>query len=417
MQVKRLQRVILDDGSKGEFDKPLIPETHPLYIKYNMRKERVANTFTNNPPSMIATTLEKPWDISNHIKSINLSKEYKDLNGDILSLCQKLLCTYPYLGIKLFPYGVVDLSDMCVGYKDSGFLTSTTRTGALASNIEDTCKSDNAEFVWGMFQYYHKADPFSPLGSVELVVFEDLDGNEPNVLGYQVSSTAIQKGGKQRQRYGMDAHTKDTKKQSSALKLIKDTMSEYAQPDLSLGRSICIPRNPRSGTGRWSGIKPFTNVDIRSFLRSTLCSEVGNLISRGRISGVDMEEEVVNMSKVKYQAVTERFKELLDRYNTHIESVTKYKKYQPTLFHILHNQHINRWEVGEYVLPKPVAGIWGYEDTYEVGDINVRTYDSFEDLPEDIAGKIAMLNIDDKDRFHMHVGWKVSPIRWWVTDV
>jgi len=47
----------------------------------------------------------------------------------------------------------------------------------------------------------------------------------------------------------------------------------------------------------------------------------------------------------------------------------------------------------------------------------VRTYDSFEDLPEDIAGKIAMLNIDDKDRFHMHVGCKVSPIRWWVTDV
>ena len=409
MQVKRLQRVFL----RGELDKPLIPETHPLYIKYNMRKERVANTFSIGTPSMIATTLEKPWDISNHIKSINLSKEYKDLNEDILSLCQKLLCTYPYLGIKLFPYGVVDLS----AKKGSGFLTSTTRTGALASNIEDTCKSDNAEFVWGMFQYYHKADPFSPLGSVELVVFEDLDGNEPNVLGYQVSSTAIQKGGKQRQRYGMDAHTKDTKKQSSVLKLIKDIMSEYAQPDLSLGRSICIPRNPLSGTGRWSGIKPFTNVDIRSFLRSTLCSEVGNLISRGRIGGVDMEEEVVNMSKVKYQAVTERFKELLDKYNTHIESVTKYKKYQPTLFHILHNQHINRWEVGEYVLPKPVAGIWGYEDTYEVGDINVRTYDSFEDLPEDIAGKIAMLNIDDKDRFHMHVGWKVSPIRWWVTDV
>ena len=113
MQVKRLTRVILDE-KEHLFEKPLIPETHPLYIKYNMRKERVANTFSIGTPSMIATTLEKPWDISNHIKSINLSKEYKDLNEDILSLCQKLLCTYPYLGIKLFPYGVVDLSDMCV---------------------------------------------------------------------------------------------------------------------------------------------------------------------------------------------------------------------------------------------------------------------------------------------------------------
>lgn len=224
--------------------------------------------------------------------------------------------------------------------------------------------------------YVHDTNPSTMVFTHLDVVHVNSPDNRVGIIGYDgqqyiVSSRLIENG-----RYSHWSGNEHRSKKSKHMKNIVREAIKFLLP---------------------IGFNEVWNDSHDKFQRSlaSKTSQIRNsIVNRTRIDPTALIKEFVHMYNTGYTPITQEFKEALNFIVSNREEIAKYAEYKPTTYMV--------WVKGNEVQ---------YADDETETPIIV---DSIDKVPEDIRGKMFVLDVSEPNNFIEDVGMKTQEKQYWV---
>lgn len=209
---------------------------------------------------------------------------------------------------------------------------------------------------------FHSTDPNNHIGKI------GIEGSwaEPK---YNISSINIQDG---RNSYGIDGQFKSSIHAKNIVKVAKKVFKPFTFDQIA-------QRCSRNFTGKIDSIR--TNAHWQ--LRHATCSDISIFI-----------DDFENMYHMGYQPKNPKIAEMMEHIVKNKEKIDKYNNYNPAHYFVIVKDHEVQYRLNNAKEP-----------------ITVKTKD---ELPDDIKGKLFVLDITDKQDFVEDVGLKENEGAYWI---